>query len=125
MSSRNGPLRIGIGGPVGSGKQWMSWISIDDLVYMLYFCVCNPNVQGPINATTPNPVSNKEFGKQLGRALHRPAIMPLPSFAVRLIFGEMGQALLLEGAKVLPKKAQDLHYEFVHPTLQTYFSEVL
>ena len=119
------PFRMGAGGPVGSGKQWMSWISIDDLVYMLYFCVCNPNVQGPINATTPNPVSNKEFGKQLGRALHRPAIMPLPSFAVRLIFGEMGQALLLEGAKVLPRKAQDLRYEFVHPTLQTYFSEVL
>jgi len=119
------PFRLGVGGPVGSGKQWMSWISIDDLIYLLYFCIQNPDIHGAINATAPNPVQNAEFGRSLGRILRRPAIVPLPSFMVRTIFGEMGQALLLEGAKVLPRKAQQGGYCFVHPVLEEYFKEVL
>ena len=116
---------MGAGGPVGSGKQWMSWISIDDLVYLLYFCLCNPQVEGPINATAPHPVPNKTFGNILGKALHRPSFIPLPAFVVRIIFGEMGQALILEGAKVIPQKAHNLGYTFVHSKLEEYFSEVL
>ena len=103
----------------------MSWISLDDLVDLLYFSIQNPQVEGVINATAPNPVRNKDFGHALGRALSRPAFMPLPSFAVRLLFGEMGQALLLEGARVLPHKATDLGFSFSHPTLDACFQDIL
>ena len=119
------PFQLGAGGPVGSGKQWMSWISLDDLVDLLYFAIQNPQVEGVMNATAPNPVRNKDFGYALGRALSRPAFMPLPSFAVRLLFGEMGQALLLEGARVLPHKANELGFSFSHPTLDACFRDIL
>ena len=119
------PFQLGAGGPVGSGTQWMSWISLDDLIDLLYFAIQNPQVEGVINATSPNPVRNKDFGHALGKALSRPAFMPLPSFAVRLLFGEMGQALLLEGARVLPNKAMDLGFSFSHPTLDACFQDIL
>ena len=119
------PFQLGAGGPVGSGQQWMSWISLDDLIDLLYFAIQNPQVDGVINATAPNPVRNKDFGYSLGRALSRPAFMPLPSLMVRLIFGEMGQALLLEGARVLPQKAQDLGFSFSHASLDACFRDIL
>lgn len=119
------PFRMGAGGPVGSGKQWMSWISMDDLIDLFYFIMNTPQIQGPINATAPNPVRNRDFGSALGHALSRPACIPLPSFVVRFVFGEMGQALLLEGARVLPKKAQDGGFSFSHSTLESCFKDML
>ena len=119
------PFKMGMGGPVGSGRQWMSWISLDDLIDLLYFAIQNPQVDGVINATAPNPVRNKDFGRVLGTALLRPAFMPLPSFMVRLIFGEMGQALLLEGARVLPQKAQRLGFSFSHSSLDACLKDIL
>jgi uncharacterized protein (TIGR01777 family) len=119
------PFRMGAGGPVGSGKQWMSWISIDDLIYLLYFLIQNSEAKGAVNATAPNPVRNKEFGQELGRALSRPSFMPLPSVVVRTLFGEMGQALLLDGAKIFPKNAEKLGYSFVHTNLKDCFADIL
>lgn len=119
------PFQLGLGGPVGSGQQWMSWISLDDLIDLLYFSIQNPQVDGVINATAPNPVRNRDFGFALGKALSRPAYMPLPSFVVRLIFGEMGEALLLEGARVLPQKAQELGFSFSHPSLDVCFQDII
>lgn len=111
------PFRLGLGGPVGSGRQPMSWVSIDDAVGAIRFALETPSLSGPLNVSAPNPVTNAEFGKALGRALGRPALMPLPAFMVRAIFGEMGEALLLGGARALPKKLQAAGYRFVHPEL--------
>ena len=119
------PFRMGMGGPVGSGKQWMSWIALDDLIYLLYFLIQNTDIEGPVNATSPEPVRNGDFGRSLGRALSRPAFAPLPSFVVRTLFGEMGQTLLLEGAKVQPQKALDNGYTFLYPSLDTAFSSMI
>ena len=119
------PFRMGVGGPVGSGKQWMSWIALDDLIYLLYFLIQQPDIEGPINATAPEPVRNGDFGRELGKALFRPAFAPLPAFVVRLLFGEMGQALLLEGARVHPKKIQEHGYQFVYPSLKDCFASML
>lgn len=111
------PFRMGMGGPVGSGSQGMSWIHIDDLIYAIAFLLGEPNASGPINAVAPEAVSNADFGRALGAALHRPAFMPLPGFAVKMIFGEMGQAILLEGALVKPKALERLGFTFEHPKL--------
>ena len=119
------PFQMGVGGPVGSGRQWMSWISLDDLIDLLYFAIQNEQVEGAMNATAPNPVRNKDFGHSLGKALSRPAFMPLPSFMVRLMFGEMGEALLLEGARVLPEKAQRLGFSFSHASLDSCLQDML
>ncbi|MEC7986495.1 MAG: TIGR01777 family oxidoreductase [Myxococcota bacterium] len=119
------PFSMGLGGPVGSGRQWMSWISLDDMVYLLYFLMQSKDARGVFNATAPHPVQNQDFGKTLGKSLHRPAFMPLPAFMVRVILGEMGDALLLTSAKVLPQKPLSLGYEFSHPTLTSCFSAFL
>lgn len=105
------PFKLGAGGPVGSGKQWMSWIHIDDMVGLIDYCLNHDTVQGPVNATAPNPVTNAEFGRALGRALHRPYWIPAPSFAMKLVLGELS-ALLLEGQKVLPQALLQHGYRF-------------
>jgi len=94
------PFKLGLGGPVGSGRQWMSWIALDDLVGLICDSIFQSDVSGPFNAVAPNPVQNRDFGRALGAALRRPAFMPLPGFVVGLLFGEMGKSLLLGGAKV-------------------------
>ena len=119
------PFKLGMGGPIGRGTQWMSWISLDDLIHMLYFLIQTPQAHGAFNATAPHPVRNKEFGNILGKALHRPSFMPLPSWAVVVGLGEMGEALLLEGAQVLPKKSQEMGFEFLHPTLAECLKAIL
>ncbi|MGD9590507.1 MAG: TIGR01777 family oxidoreductase [Pyrinomonadaceae bacterium] len=106
------PFKLGAGGVVGSGKQWISWVSLDDVVGIINFAIENEKVRGAINAVAPNPVTNEEFTKTLGSVLSRPTILPLPEFAVNLVFGEMGDALLLDSTKVLPKRLQDAGYEF-------------
>lgn len=119
------PFKFGVGGTVGSGDQWMSWVTIDDLVKMIVFAIENENLKGAFNATAPNPVQNEEFTDTLGKVLHRPTIIPVPAFGIKLLFGEMGEKLLLEGTRVLPKKLEDAGFEFVHPHLEKALRHVL
>lgn len=119
------PFRMGLGGPVGSGRQWVSWISIEDVVGGIRFALATPSLSGPVNFTAPQPVTNADFGSQLGKALHRPAIFPLPAVMVRLVFGEMGEELLLSSVRALPTKLEAAGYRFKHPDLATAFSEIL
>lgn len=113
------PFKFGVGGVVGSGKQWMSWISLEDEIEIFNFALENENVRGAINATAPNPATNEEFTKTLGAVISRPTILPLPEFAVNLVFGEMGDALLLDSTKVLPKRLLDFGFRFKFPELKT------
>jgi hypothetical protein len=110
------PFRAGVGGPVAGGRQYMSWISLDDVVGLYLAALDNDGYRGPVNATAPDPVTNAEFSKALGHALHRPAIAPVPKAAVRLLFGEMSQ-IVTGGQRVLPQRAIALGYEFQHPEL--------
>lgn len=110
------PYRFFVGGPLGSGKQWMSWIHLDDEVGLIRMAIENERVQGPINATAPNPVTNAEFSRTLGRVIKRPAWLGLPAFALRVIVGDMAQ-MLLGGQRVLPAAAQQLGYQFQYPFL--------
>jgi uncharacterized protein (TIGR01777 family) len=119
------PFKLGLGGPLGSGKQWMSWIHIDDMVAIHRLTIDGSSWSGRVNATAPAPVRQREFAKALGRALGRPAAIPAPSFAVKLALGEMGQRLLLEGQKVLPRRLQDSGYRFLHPELAGALSDLL
>jgi len=112
------PFKLGVGGIVGSGKQWMSWISLDDVVAIVNFALENENLRGAINVASPNPVTNEEFTKTLGEVLYRPTFLPLPEFAVNLVFGEMGDALLIDSTKVLPKRLLDAGYKFKYPDLK-------
>jgi uncharacterized protein (TIGR01777 family) len=110
-------FRLGVGGPVGDGRQYMSWIAIDDLVGGFLFALANERLRGPVNAVAPRPVRNREFVRALGKALHRPAFFPLPAFVVRTVFGEMGEALLLSSALVRPARLEATGYAFRHPEL--------
>src|SRR5215212_2863493 len=96
------PFRMGIGGRIGEGKQWMSWIAIEDVVNGLKFLIADESTSGPVNFVAPSPVTNAEFTKTLGRVLSKPTLFPVPEFGVRLAFGEMGDALLLSGQRVEP-----------------------
>lgn len=112
------PFKLGVGGVVGSGKQWMSWISLDDEIAIINFAIENTNIRGAVNAVSPNPVTNHDFTKTLGDVLYRPTFLPIPEFAVSMIFGEMGDALLLASTKVIPKRLEDAGFKFKHPTLK-------
>ncbi|MEB3196490.1 MAG: TIGR01777 family oxidoreductase [Candidatus Sericytochromatia bacterium] len=112
------PFQLGAGGPVGSGRQYMSWIALDDLLGAIQHVLFTPSLRGPVNATAPEPARSSEFARVLGHVLHRPAILPLPEPAVWLMLGEMGRALLLEGARVLPTKLQQSGFQFLCPTLE-------
>ena len=112
------PFKLGIGGVVGSGKQWMSWISLDDHIAAINFVLENDNIRGAVNAVSPNPVTNEEFTKTLGEVLYRPTFLPLPEFVVSMAFGEMGDALLLTSTKVLPKRLEDAGFEFKYLNLK-------
>ena len=111
------PFHFFAGGPVGSGRQYMSWVHVDDWVEMVRWALITSAVQGPINVTAPAPVTNADFARALGRALRRPAIMPAPSFALRVLLGEMADALILGGQRVLPARAQSLGFSFRYPEL--------
>jgi uncharacterized protein (TIGR01777 family) len=111
------PFKLGVGGPIAGGEQFMSWIHIDDEVGLLLWALDNDRVSGIVNATAPNPVTNRELSKALGRALHRPAFMPVPKFAVSALRGGELADAVAGGARVLPRRALDLGYEFRHPEL--------
>lgn len=111
------PYRLGIGGKVGHGKQWLSWIHIEDMVRLIDTCLHNQRIQGGINATAPNPVTNDEFGRILGRVLHRPHWIPVPSLMMKLIFGELS-TLLLDGQRVIPQQMISHGFSFRYPLLE-------
>lgn len=113
------PFKLGIGGVVGSGKQWMSWVSLDDVVAIINSALDNENLRGAVNVTSPNPVTNEEFTKTLGSVLYRPTFLPIPEFAVNLVLGEMGDALLLASTKVIPKRLIEAGYEFKYTELKS------
>jgi uncharacterized protein (TIGR01777 family) len=112
------PFRLFAGGRRGSGRQYMSWIHRDDWVSMVRWAIADKAVSGPLNLTAPEPVTNAELARTLGRVLHRPAIIPAPAFALRLAVGEMADAMLLSGQRVLPRKAQSGGFEFRYPALE-------
>lgn len=106
------PFKLGVGGRLGTGRQFVSWIDHDDLLGLVLHAVTTPSLRGPVNAVAPHPVSNATFATALGRALGRPTLVPVPSLAVKAMFGEMGVALLLQGARVLPEAAQESGFRF-------------
>ncbi|MEM8972337.1 MAG: TIGR01777 family oxidoreductase [Pseudomonadota bacterium] len=111
------PFDLGLGGPIGSGQQWMSWITRDDLVRLITFAVVTPSIRGPLNATAPKPVQNSEFARLLGRVLGRPAFLPLPAWPLAMVLGDFAQELLLTGQQVIPDQALAKGFRFRHPTL--------
>lgn len=119
------PFRMGLGGPVGSGRQYISWIAIDDLVGAISHAIGSDSLHGAVNAVAPHPVTNREFSKTLGRVLGRPTIVPLPGFAVRMAMGEMGNEVLLAGARVRPTRLLANGYEFSFPDLEAALRHVL
>lgn len=119
------PFKLGLGGKIGSGNQWMPWIHLDDLVGMIDYCVHHPDISGPINGTAPNPVTNAEFTTALGGVVNRPTILPMPGFVVKLLMGKMGEELLLAGKKVIPLKAQQAGFQFKYEYLDDALSDIL
>jgi len=118
-------FRLGVGGKFGNGKQWQSWISLDDEVGAISYLLTEP-VSGPVNLTAPNPVTGAQFAKALGAALHRPAIVPVPAFGPKLLLGsELADALLFTGQRVLPRALQRAGYQFRHPQLDTALATIL
>jgi uncharacterized protein (TIGR01777 family) len=117
------PFKMFVGGPIGSGKQWLPWIHHDDLVGLFLAALDRDGYRGPVNGTAPNPVTNKDFSKALGKALHRPAFLPTPGFALRLLLGEVG-TVITTGQRVVPKKALSLGYPFKYPTIESALAQI-
>lgn len=111
------PFRMGVGGRTGSGNQWMSWVSLEDVTRAISFALENERLAGAVNVTAPHPVTNAEFTKALARQLHRPAVIPMPALAVRTLFGEMGESLLLGSQRVIPAKLLETGFVFQHREL--------
>jgi len=119
------PFRMGVGGKVGDGKQWMSWIALDDVVVGLRYLLDHETISGPVNFVAPNPVRNAEFTKALGHALARPTFFRVPTFIARTAFGEMADALLLSSQHVEPKMLKSAGYQFRYPTIDETLSQIL
>ena len=117
-------FRLGVGGRIGSGKRWVSWIHLDDLTSLILFAMTNAGVRGPINATAPNPVTNADFTRQLAAVLHRPAVFPVPKMALKLIFGEMA-SVILGSQRVLPQVAESAGFRFEYPQLKPGLARLL
>jgi uncharacterized protein len=119
------PFKMGMGGKVGSGKQYISWVAIDDAVNAIKLTLHNESLRGPLNIVSPTPVTNEEFTKTLGHVLSRPTALAMPAFAVRLAFGEMADEMLLTSQRVIPKKLNEAGYEFQQPELEGAFRKYL
>jgi len=119
------PFRMGVGGKIGSGKQWMSWIALDDVVRGIKFALANDSIRGPVNFVAPAPVANARFTKTLGKVLSRPTLFPIPAFGVRLLFGEMADALLLSSQRVAPAVLQTSNFLFQYSQLEAALRHVL
>lgn len=110
------PFKLGAGGPIAGGKQYMPWIALDDEVSLFLAAIDSPTFSGPINASAPTPVTNREFGQALGKALHRPAVAPTPGFAIKVLYGEMS-TIVINGVRMVPGRAPELGYEFRYANL--------
>jgi len=119
------PFNFGIGGPIGNGRQWVSWIARDDLVRLIAHIIMTPQLAGPVNATAPEPVRNAAFAAELGRELRRPALLRLPGGLLRRLAGDMAEELLLSGQRVLPDKVQSSGFKFRHETLPSALAAIL
>lgn len=117
-------FRLGLGGPIATGQQWMPWIHIDDMVDIIIYAI-HEDIAGPINCTAPQPVSNREFAKTLGSVIRRPAIAPMPAAVVKLLFGQMGDELMLQGQCVIPKKLQQQGFKFKYSNLKSALQDLL
>ncbi len=117
-------FRLGVGGPVASGRQFMPWVHLADVVGAILFCLDDERAGGPVNVTAPAPVDNRAFSKALGRALHRPAVLPVPSFALQFLYGEMSQ-IVRTGQRAVPGRLEDLGYTFAYPQLEPALQDVL
>jgi uncharacterized protein (TIGR01777 family) len=118
------PFKLGAGGKLGSGRQWMSWLTLAEAVGIIRFALANSGLSGPTNAVTPNPVQNADFTDILAKTLHRPALFPAPAFALRLALGEMADALLLASQRVKPSRLEQMGYRFAQPELPAALAEV-
>lgn len=118
------PFKLGLGCQIGDGNSWMSWIHIKDLCNMIKYIIKNKNIEGPVNATSPNPLPNREFSQILAQVLNRPMFLTMPSFIVKIIFGEMGETLLLNGQKVLPNKITKAGYSFKFNSLKQALEDI-
>ena len=118
-------FRAGLGGRLGSGRQWLSWVSVDDAVGALYHALLDARCSGPINVTAPEPVTNAQFTTTLGRVLGRPTHLPVPSVALRAVFGPMAEETILGSARVEPKRLRETGYVFRQPTLEAALRHVL
>jgi len=119
------PFKMGMGGKVGSGKQYISWVAIDDAVNAIKLALKDESIRGPLNIVSPHPVTNEEFTKTLGHVLNRPTALSMPAFAARLAFGEMADEMLLTSQRVIPKRLNDAGYEFEYPELEGAFRKYL
>jgi uncharacterized protein (TIGR01777 family) len=117
-------FKLFIGGPLGKGRQWFSWIHIRDLVEIVVFLIKHPEISGPVNACSPNPVRNKELAKALGKALRRPSFLRAPAFMVRLLLGEFGN-VVLKGQRVLPRRLLESGFIFQFPDIQSALTDIL
>jgi uncharacterized protein (TIGR01777 family) len=118
-------FRLGMGGRLGSGRQWMSWVSLDDAIASLLFMLDQPDLTGSVNVVSPNPVTNAEFTRALGKQLHRPAILPAPAFGLKLAFGQMAEEALLASLLVAPAKLLGAGFRFTHPTIEAALAAAL
>jgi uncharacterized protein (TIGR01777 family) len=119
------PMKVGAGGRIGSGKQITSWVSLDDAIYAVHHALCDEALVGPMNVVAPHAVSNAELTHLIGEVLHRPTVFPLPATVVKLLFGEMGETMLLGGARVVPARLQAARFAFQHPTLPVALAHLL
>jgi uncharacterized protein (TIGR01777 family) len=117
-------FRLGIGGPVAGGRQYVPWVHLDDVVRALIFCVDEPDARGAVNLSSPNPVTNAEFSHALGRALNRPAVLPVPALALKVLYGEMAQ-IVTTGQRVIPRRLEQLGFAFGQPQLEAALRDVL
>ncbi|MCM3628825.1 TIGR01777 family oxidoreductase [Paenibacillus glycanilyticus] len=117
------PHRLFAGGRLGSGSQWLSWIHLEDIVRLILFCIDNPDMQGPVNGSAPEPVTNDQFGRALGKAIGRPHWLPAPAFLMKALLGEMS-SLLLEGQRALPRKALEHGFTFKYPTIESAMNQI-
>jgi uncharacterized protein (TIGR01777 family) len=118
------PFKLGLGGPIGSGQQWFSWIHIEDMIALIAYVLAHP-VSGAVNATAPHPVTNRIFAQTLGRTLKRPSVLTMPAFVVNILFGTMGQELLLSGQHVVPTRMLELGFKFTYPQLDQALQQLM
>jgi uncharacterized protein (TIGR01777 family) len=117
-------FKLGLGGPIASGQQWMPWVHVEDMVEIIIYAMQN-DITGPINCTAPKPVTSREFAKTLGKVLKRPAIVPMPAAIVKLLFGQMGDELMIQGQSVIPQKLQQQGFRFNYSDLHSALEQIL